>query len=74
MDGANAMTRPSRLITGGFWRAAGALKPIVRAEVHTEYAEKLQSASFVGRVLLKREMNREIKRRVLAQAPPDALY
>jgi hypothetical protein len=68
------MTRPSRIIAGGFRRATNSLEPIVRAEVHAQYAEELQAASFIGRLLLKLEMNREIERRVHAQAPPDALY
>jgi hypothetical protein len=74
MNRAHAMTKPSRIIAGGFWRAASALKPSVRAAVLDDYAERLRHASFVGRLFLRLEINREIERRIHAQAPPDALY
>ena len=68
------MTFSNHVVEDGYERAYDAIEPIVRAAVLDEYAERLRHASFVGRLFLKLEIDREIMRRVHAQAPPDALY
>ncbi len=58
----------------GHWRAEAAIRAQARAELETKFAERLANASFVERLRLWREMNREIERRVDSKAPHDALY
>lgn len=64
----------NRFVADGYSRAYAAIEPGVRAEVQAEYADRLQNASFFGRIWIRWEMNREIRRRVDQSAPPDALY
>ena len=61
-------------VADGHRRARAAVEPHVRAEVESEFAGRLQNASFFKRLRLLREMEREIQRRVDQTAPPDALY
>ena len=61
-------------VADGCRRARAAIEPQVRAEVQREFASELENASFLKRVRLRRQMEREIQRRVEAMAPPDALY
>jgi len=63
-----------RFVVNGHGRAVDALEPVVRAEVESEFAERLKDASYWRRVLLRREMRAELKRRMHEKAPPDALY
>ncbi|MBN1908215.1 MAG: hypothetical protein JW818_00615 [Pirellulales bacterium] len=48
--------------------------PEIREQVELEYADRLDQASWLGRLRLRREIDREIARRTREQAPPDALY
>lgn len=66
--------RNLRFVADGYKRARDAIEPVIRAEVEGEFAERLQTAAFLKRWRLRREMAAEIKRRIHAQAPPDALY
>ena len=63
-----------RFVADGYGRARDAIEPEIRAEVEREFAKRLQTASFLKRWRLRREMAAEIKRRIHARAPPDALY
>ena len=63
------------IVADGYWRAAGAIEPRIRAEVAAEYATRLEEATtFWQRFQLRREMKREIARRIHEQAPPYGLY
>ncbi len=67
--------RSEGIVADGYNRACAALEPAIRAEVRKEFAERLENASFLERLRLRREMAAEIERRVRAKAPPpDALY
>ena len=46
----------------------------IRAQVESEYADRLKAASVVGRLKLRYELEKEIQRRIDDQSPPDALY
>lgn len=72
----NEMNRPAGegIVSDGHERACDAKEPQIRAEVLEEYAERLGEASFFKRIGLRREMEREVQRRLDLQAPPDALY
>ena len=61
-------------VADGCRRARAAIEPRVRADVEREFAGKLENASFLKRLRLRRQMEREIQRRVEAMAPSDALY
>lgn len=61
-------------VEDGFWRARSALEPVIRAEVRKEYAERLAAAKFVTKLAIWSEMDREVRRRLDAKAPSDALY
>ena len=67
-------SREQRFVEGGWKNARTATEPLVRAEVEAEYAERLKEASPWRRFWLRREMEREIRRRTNAAAPRDALY
>lgn len=69
------MPNPHPFVADGYRRARAALESKVRAEVTSEYAERIAQASFFERIRLSFEMHRVIRRRVQDQAPPpDALY
>ena len=61
-------------VADGCERAQAAALDEIRATVEREYAERLQSAGWFKRMLLYREMRREIKRRLDRTAPPWGLY
>jgi hypothetical protein len=61
-------------VADGHWRARAALEPVVRAEVRTAYAEQLAQAKMGKKAALRSAMEREIKQRLDAKAPSDALY
>jgi hypothetical protein len=46
----------------------------IRAEVQAEYAEQLAKASPLRRIILRFEMNREIRRRINAAISERSLY
>jgi hypothetical protein len=65
----------NRFVEDGYKRARAALRPALHAEVEAEYAVQLQEVGFLERMKLKREISREVARRLHKQAPPpDALY
>lgn len=66
--------RASKIVADGHQRARSALEPVIRAEVEQESAEELPQFSLWRRLWVRRKMEREIKRRMAAAAPPDALY
>jgi len=68
------MPRRTPFVDDGYHRARTALQQEVQREVHAEYAERLQQASFFERLKIKRKIRREINRRVLARANPSSLY
>ena len=68
------MASADGIVADGYWRLLAVVDPQVRAEVEAEYAGRLEQASFWERRRLKREMAREIKRRVDEKAPPYGLY
>jgi len=61
-------------LADGYHRARAAVEPRIRAQVRSEYRDRLNNASSAERARLEKEMADEIKRRIDAQAPPDALY
>ncbi|MFO0787991.1 MAG: hypothetical protein U0805_00940 [Pirellulales bacterium] len=61
-------------VADGRERLKAAAYDAVRLEVEREFAERLPSAGWFGRVLLKCEIRREIHRRLDQIAPLDALY
>ncbi len=63
-----------KIVADGHARAYAAAEPQVRTAVTAEYAARLKAASLLGRRRLRRDMEREIQRRLSEQAPPSALY
>jgi hypothetical protein len=51
-----------------------AVAPHIRAEVQAEYADRLAKASPMKNLLLRFEMNREIRRRIDAAVSERSLY
>ncbi len=68
------MRRSNGIVVDGYERAYSAVEPEVRAQVLAEYADRLAEAGFWKRWRLRREIEREIVRRIHEKAPPDALY
>lgn len=65
----------SGFVAYGYRRARAAADPEIRAQVLTEYAERLAAAvGFWQRFWARRAIEREIDRRLDKIAPPDALY
>ena len=58
----------------GYERALDANEPAIRAAVEQEYAERLESAGWIERWQLHREMDHEIEERLKHVAPPWGLY
>lgn len=71
-----AMMRGRRfgIVADGFWRARTASAPIIQAEVESEFAARLKTATLVERIMLEAEMRREMARRLEKAAPRGALY
>ena len=61
-------------VADGYRRARAAAIVEIRAEVEREYAERLESAGWLRRWLLYRQMRREIKKRIDGKSPPWGLY
>ena len=62
------------IVADGHVRARVGAEPEVRAAVSAAYAERLKASSLLGRIRLRREIEREIRRRLDEQSPPGALY
>jgi hypothetical protein len=75
MSKSNETNRLSNhFVADGQARAHKANKPRIRAAVEAEYAERWHGATPWDRFWLRREMNREIARRLQEAAPSYALY
>ena len=61
-------------VEDGHDRARTAIEAKIRAEVQREYANQVNKASFWERQRRRREMDREVERRIDLVAPPDAVY
>lgn len=70
----NSAYHAQKIVADGHARAQAAAETQVRAAVRAEYAERLKATSLLGRIRLRRDMEREIQRRISEQAPPWALY
>ena len=66
--------RNARIVADGCGRARDAAEPAIRTQVEREYAQRLAAASPLQRLLLRREMRRQIASRVEQVAPLDGLY
>jgi hypothetical protein len=64
----------THIVADGHERAWWANEPLVRVQVQQEYAERLCAAPLWRRWLLRRALEREVRRRLEQLAPPDALY
>ncbi len=64
------MSENHRFVHDGHERAYNAAE----VEVYAEFAEQLEHSSGFSKLRLKRDIEREIKRRIRQVAPPDALY
>ena len=58
------------IVDDGHERAAEA----IRAEVDAKFAQQLKAASAAEKKLLKKKIEAEIRDRIKASAPPDAMY
>jgi hypothetical protein len=65
---------PSSFVADGYLRAREANEPRIRLQVGEEFATQLSNAPFWRWFLLRRQIEREITRRMDTVAPPDALY
>ena len=63
-----------RFVADGCRRARRATEGIVRSEVATEFAERLDAAGFWMQLHLRWQMRCEITRRLRRLAPPNAVY
>ncbi len=63
-----------RIVASGRDNAWSANLPAARAEVEKEFAERMASAGFWKRLLLRRRIEKEIRRRMEENAPRRALY
>jgi hypothetical protein len=62
------------IVHDGCERARSAELPSIRAEVEREYAERLKTAGLFKRLLLRREIRREVEKRLGRIAPRSGLY
>jgi hypothetical protein len=58
----------------GYDRARDANIDAIRVAVKAEYRDRLDAAGWFERLLLRREMRREVEARLARKAPPDGLY
>jgi len=70
----SAKSDAHRIVANGYQLARAAAKPVIRAEVAAEYAERLAQADSHERQRLLHEMEREINRRVAEKIPYWGLY
>jgi hypothetical protein len=70
------MTRKyeGRFVADGYRRARSALEPKIRAEVEAEFADERKAAGWIRRWFVQRKIKSEIRRRIHAEAPPEAHY
>ena len=68
------MTTKDGFLADGYERAYDANEPVVRAEVQSEYAERLAKALSSERERIRNEMEVVIAERLEKLAPPDAHY
>jgi hypothetical protein len=64
----------SGFLVDGCGRARAALRPAMQQAVAAEYAERLQQATGLELERLRREMAREVRRRVAEKSPWWGLY
>jgi hypothetical protein len=69
-----ARCRDQHIVEDGRQRAEEAMAPQIHAEVEADYAERLASANWYHRLMLRWEISREIHRRFERVAPPWGLY
>jgi hypothetical protein len=63
-----------QFVADGQSRARATIETQIRNAVETVYAERWQAASLWRRFWLRREMNREVERRLEEAAPSHAVY
>jgi hypothetical protein len=68
------MPENDHFVAGGYERACAAALPQIRAELEREYRERLAAAGWLQRWRLRREMNRQIRKRLDRIAPRWGLY
>ena len=68
------MTSNLQFVADGCSRARTAIETEVRRAVVLEFQERLKVGSLWRRWLVYRQINREVRRRLDARAPTDALY
>ena len=73
------MALDKRPTDSGFWSGgeeayASAILPRITEEVTDEFATRLEVAGPVRRFFLRRQMDREIEKRIRQKLPPDAHY
>jgi hypothetical protein len=68
------MQNIDRFVCNGHERARAAIEPQIRAAVSEEFADRWQAASLWQHFWLRREIEREVNRRLEKVAPSNALY
>jgi peptide subunit release factor 1 (eRF1) len=68
------MNSSHHFLSDGHERASSASEPRVRAEVETQFADELSTASEVEAERLRKEIESAITERLDELVPPDALY
>jgi hypothetical protein len=66
--------RSGNLLANGHNRSLAANKERIRKEVLAEYGDELRAAGWFHRLLIRRRIRKEIKRRLSLVAPIDANY
>jgi hypothetical protein len=66
--------RSGNLLADGHNRSLAANKERIRKEVLAEYGDELRAAGWFHRLLIRRRIRKEIKRRLSLVAPIDANY
>jgi hypothetical protein len=66
--------RGTRIIDGGRERALLVSARAIRDDVAAAHADRLRTAGRLGRLWIRLEMAREVRRRLRHQAPPGGLY
>lgn len=71
---ASGRDRQTGIVADGRDRAQAASEPLIRVEVAREFALRLSGVPAWRRLLLRWEMECEVRRRLQRAAPPDGLY
>ena len=66
--------KSNRFFRDGYERAREANEPIIRKAVEREFAAESMSASWWGRIIIRRRIEREIKQRLERVAPKGGNY